>query len=85
MKIIGIKKLDAKDANNVYGEERLNLFRTVRKDLLKAFDIYKSNVSFGIEIQTDLEMTEVKNWYKNLLDLKSEAFFNVPCKVEKYL
>lgn len=85
MEIIGISKLGAKDANKVYGEERLNLFRTVRKDLLKAFDIYKSNLSFGIEIQSELEITEVKNWYKKLLDLESEAFFTVPCQVKKYL
>ena len=65
--------------------EKLNLLRSVRKDLLKAFDVYKTNVSFGILLQTELEIAVAKKWYEKLLDLNEDAFLDIPSQISKYL
>lgn len=85
MEILNIKKLGVKDAFRAQGEESLNILRSIRKDLLCAFDVYKSNVNFGILPQTEQEIQTVVGWYKKLLDLKEEAFYSVPSQVAKYL
>lgn len=85
MEIISINKLDVEDAVKVQGQEKLNLLRSVRKDLLKAFDVYKTNVSFGILLQTELEIAVAKKWYEKLLDLNEDAFLDIPSQISKYL
>ena len=85
MEIISINKLDVEDAVKVQGQEKLNLLRSVRKDLLKAFDVYKTNVSFGILLQTELENAVAKKWYEKLLDLNEDAFLDIPSQISKYL
>ncbi len=64
--------------------------RILRKPLLDAFDIYKSNVYYGILSETDGEHTEIMAWYNQLCDTENpeglrEAIENVPAKIEKYL
>jgi hypothetical protein len=85
MEIISINKLGVEDAVKAQGQEKLNLLRSVRKDLLKAFDVYKTNVSFGILLQTELEIAVAKKWYEKLLDLNEDAFLDIPSQISKYL
>ncbi len=85
MEIISIKKLVTSDAINAKGSEKIDVLRSVRKDLLKAFDVYKTNVSFGIVKQTELEIAVAKKWYEKLLDLNKEAFLDIPSQIAKYL
>lgn len=65
--------------------EELNHIRFLRKPLLKAFDVYKSNVYYGVVKETEAEHAAVLAWYKNLCDLKTEAVESVPAAVQKYL
>lgn len=72
----------------VYDEEKskdysLNDLRAERVLILQAFDIYKTNVIYGIEEETNKE--EMLTWYKDILDLKSEAFNNIPEQVQRYM
>lgn len=72
----------------IYDEEKakdnsLNDLRAERVLILQAFDIYKTNVIYGIEEETNKE--EILSWYKDILDLKQEAFENIPEQVQKYM
>ena len=61
--------------------------RRIREDILEAFDIYKSNVIYGIESETEKEHEEVLNWYKAMLDLPEdvEIYKSAPEKIRRYL
>ncbi len=85
MKILEKKKINEKNLKDFTNEFLPMAKRTVRFDLLRAFDIYKSNVSYGIIIENDTEKQEVIEWYKNLLDLNDCAFEHIPIKIKKYL
>lgn len=63
---------------------RLTLIRDARKDLLSAFDKYKTNVHYGIVVESPLEHSTILDWYQSLLDLKDEAFINVPEVIKYY-
>ena len=77
--------LVAYDNSKEVEKVRLNKLRSQREPLLKAFDVYKSNVYYGIEEETEEEHKEVVSWYKDLLDLKDNAFTNIPERVNRYL
>lgn len=64
-------------------EEKLNILRVKREPLLKAFDIYKSNVNYGIE--ADSNRTKILKWYKAILDLDEEAISNPPYEIRMYM
>lgn len=67
-------------------EYKKSELRAQRKDILTAFDIYKTNVNFGIEkIETDLDKILILAWYQDLLDLKETAFENIPEAIQKYV
>lgn len=67
-------------------EEQLkNELRAKREPLLRAFDIYKTNLSYGIFTESESEHNEIISWYKDLLDLKDNAFTNIPENISKYL
>lgn len=66
-------------------EMRLGELRMKREPLLKAFDIYKSNVMYGTVVETDEQKTLVTEWYQKILDLDEEAIDNPPSVVTKYL
>ena len=59
--------------------------RSKRKLLLKAFDIYKTNVQYGIEDDTQRDM--ILYWYHALLDLEDWAFDEnrIPKQIRRYL
>lgn len=59
--------------------------RKMRKPLLEAFDIYKSNVSYGVVDETEQEHIVISQWYLDLLDLKPNALDNVPECIGRYL
>ena len=85
MKILSRKPIQVKNLKDFDGENLKTAKRSLREPLLKAFDIYKSNVYYGIITETAEEHTAILSWYKNLLDLKESALGNVPKKVEEYL
>lgn len=70
----------------------LNYLRSLRKPLLTAFDIYKSNVLYGIIEETEEEHSQILEWYNSLLTMNAksitsveEAIKNVPEKIKQYL
>lgn len=64
---------------------KLNELRAKREPLLKAFDIYKSNVEYGIIVENDTTHIQMIEWYNNLLNLEDIAFENIPEGIMKYL
>lgn len=62
-------------------ERRLNRLRIERKPLLEAFDKWEKAVLRG-RAEDD---AEIMNWYRDILDLRAEAFENVPETVRYYL
>lgn len=62
---------------------KLEELRALRKPLLQAFDIYKSNVSYGIE--TDNNREEIIAWYNAILDLDENAIYNPPIEIRRYM
>lgn len=74
----------------VYDKEKENehiksILRSEREEILRAFDIYKTNVLYGIEQETEEEKVEIINWYNQLLDLNDNAFDNISAKITRYL
>lgn len=67
------------------GEKSLNAKRIVRENLLKAWDVHKSNVSYGAETETEEEHAKCIVWWKALLNLEDWAFEQIPNGVKKYL
>ena len=65
--------------------EHKNELRSMRTPLLKAFDVYKSNVAYGVEFENEEQREEIINWYNSLLQLDESAFENVPERVRYYL
>lgn len=62
-------------------EEKLSQLRSQRADILKAFDIYKSNVQYGIIYETEYQHTQIISWYEDLLNLIPSAFENIPYEI----
>lgn len=73
------------DLNKVGTQNRDMAIRQLREPLLKAFDIYKSNVNYGVEVETEVERTEIMTWYKDLLDKQESALENIPLRIQRYL
>lgn len=85
MKILSKAKITAENLKDFTGEALLLAKRGLRKSLLKAFDIYKANVFYGIEEETEGEKAEILIWYQNLLDLNIRAFETVPGRIKRYV
>ena len=66
-------------------EEYRNFLRTKRQPLLEAFDIHKTNVSYGICVETEQERKEILDWYYRLLDLDETAIDNPPKEIARHL
>ena len=86
-------KLEEKDRLTGTGKE-LDYLRALRKPLLQGFDIYRSNVYYGVIGETEVEHAEVLAWYAALLDIGNakartmtaeSAIQNVPAGVRRYL
>ena len=67
-------------------EELDGAMRKQRKILFDAFDIYKQNLFYGIEEETEAEHAAVLEWYAAAKDLSLAAFTeeNIPRKIKKY-
>lgn len=74
-----------KDLNKVGTIYKDVAIRQLRKPLLEAFDIYKSNIAYGVETETTQDRIEITDWYQDLLDKKESALRNVPLKIQRYL
>ena len=66
-------------------EQKINILRAKREPLLKAFDIYKSNLIVGVISLPEEEKKVVIDWYNLILDLEEEAINNPPSIIQKYL
>ncbi len=86
MKIYSQRILTAQDLPAVkYTTLELVLKRQLRAPLLAAFDIYKSNVLYGITEETAAEHESVVRWYRAALALEDEAVLAPPHVVAQYL
>lgn len=62
--------------------------RSQRTPLLKAFDIYKSNVNYGIIEETEERKKIIIEWYKKILDLDEKSITDkesIPSEILLYL
>lgn len=73
--------LDEKSVN----EYELDRLREKREPLLKAFDIYKSNLLIGAITLHEDEKQKVITWYNLILDLDADAINNPPEIISKYI
>lgn len=70
-----------------------NKIRKRRDALLNAFDVYKSNVFYGIDKESDEERQEIILWYQTILDLPNLISIDnltykwpdIPSNIEKYI
>lgn len=58
--------------------------RLDRAKIFKAFDIYKQNIAYGIDQETDEKHNSIIEWYQKCLDLDEEAIHNIPNEIRKY-
>lgn len=82
--MLKIRKITSQDLGNL-GDYSNDGIRQLRKPLLEAFDIYKSNVTYGVEVETEEEHLEIMAWYQQLLNLNTQAVDNIPTKIQRYL
>lgn len=86
MKILERKQITTSDLDNVSGTSvDAVLKRSLRQPLLTAFDIYKSNVYYGVIMESAAEHTAILEWYQSLLDLDRAAIENPPAAIKKYI
>ncbi len=86
MKIIGRKMIGADNLQALAGTAaELTAKRQLRKPLLEAFDIYKSNVYYGVVSETEEEHAAVLAWYRSLLNLEEDALTVVPDGIMQYV
>lgn len=86
MKIVKRRRMNVEDLNRVLGSAiEQDTVRELRAPLLEAFDIYKTNVLYGIESETLTEKESIREWYIALLNLDASALLSVPDKIAKYI
>ena len=61
------------------------VLRKERTRLFKAFDIYKSNVEYGVVPETQETHDLITNWYLACLELDYQAINNPPSEIIRYL
>ena len=61
------------------------VLRQKREKLFKAFDIYKSNIEYGLITETDEVHQRISSWYLLALDLDYNAITNYPPELDRYL
>ena len=62
-----------------------DVLRQKRGILFKAFDIYKSNIKYGLITETDEAHQRIASWYLLALDLDYNAITNYPPELDRYL
>ena len=61
------------------------VLRQKREILFKAFDIYKSNIEYGLITETDEVHQRIASWYLLALELDYNAITNYPHELDRYL
>lgn len=64
--------LEGKISESEYLKRKTDLFREYRRQTFKAFDIYKSNVQYGLEIETEEERNEMIAWYHSMKNFTNQ-------------
>lgn len=59
-------------------------YRAKRSEILNAWDIYKSNVAYGVVIEDEATHNRIVEWYQSILALDYDAIDNVPQEVDRY-
>ncbi len=86
MRYCKIRQINVADLSHLAAAENTAvLLRQLRAPLLSAFDIYKSNVSYGVITEDPTTHEAVAAWYRLLLDLDERAFASVPPAVARYV
>lgn len=68
--------------------ERIEKLRRLREPLLVAFDKYKSNVNYGVEIEDETQRAKILNWYQQIKDLNEDCITDedlIPERIKYYL
>lgn len=78
------------DYDNTEDEKlkRLNELRALREPLLLAFDKYKSNINYGIEIEPLEQREKIIKWYNEIKNLNENYIIkeeNIPDEIKYYL
>ena len=61
------------------------VLRKQRAIIFKAFDIYKSNVEYGVIPETQETHDLITTWYLACLELDYQAINNPPSEIIRYL
>ncbi len=82
-----LRKFDRGDLALLNGNKnaQLKFLRSQRVKLLKAFDVYKSNALYGIELETEQEKKQIVEWYNKILELDEASIYEIPQKIKRYL
>ena len=85
----GKKQLKTKiDYDGYLQQEKTKELRRLREPLLIAFDKYKSNVNYGVEIESEEQRTKIIKWYNAIKDLNENYIVkeeNIPERIRYYL
>lgn len=76
---------DLKRANEADQAQVLTAKRALREPLLRAWDIHKANIAYGVEVESEDEHKACVAWYNALKDLEEWAFEQIPDGVKKHL
>lgn len=73
--------------NENYGafENKEDYNRALRINILRAFDVYKINVQYGIDLESEQEHNDILIWYDGILNLDDNSINNIPNLIKKYL
>ena len=65
MKVLSVREINSQDIEQLQDTSiYIEALRRLREPLLKAFDIYKSNVYYGVINETEEEHQQILNWYQ---------------------
>lgn len=76
---------DLSRLNRATTDDQLSAKRYLRERLLAAWDIHKSNVAYGVEMETEAEHSVCVKWYTALKNLEDWAFKEIPEGVKKHV
>ena len=78
-------RISVKDLSKIGAKYKESAIRQLREPLLRAFDVYKSNVCYGVWKETQEDHEVIMTWYQDLLDKKEQALAQVPERIQKIL
>jgi len=84
MKILSQSPVTAAHLSDLPADWRTLALRGLRRPLLEAFDVYKSNVYYGVITETEAEHAAILAWYRALCDLDPAALTQIPAGIRRY-